>query len=315
MTDRLSVVVGRFQVDEPHEGHIYLLDYAGEQNSKLLIVLGSGPLPTTARKPLPFKTRQALLRTYYPDALYRELPDHHSDEVWSQNLDSLIADVLTREMNVMPHENRAVLYHSRDSFKHYYSGMFPTEEVEAADLGVSGTLHRKRLSRTPLGSRDFARGVIWANENRFPTVYSAVDAAIFRHREWRYADNELLLITKTGRDGLMFPGGFAEPSSVSDEEDVAREVLEECDIVVASEPPLRYIGSKNVNDWRYDGELDCIRSRMYLGYAKHSEMPVAGDDADTANYYQWSALDIDSFNPCHQPLFQQLHSYVFDNLY
>ena len=301
MIKNIGVVVGRFQVDELHEGHVSLLDTVQEKSDEMIVVLGTGPLPTTCRKPLPFETRKAMIEKDYPKAIVVEHLDHHDDSVWSSQLDSLISTVTAIHELIGP----VTLYHSRDSFKEYYTGDNKTEEITEADIGVSGTIRRKHIAKNPLRTQDFAKGVIWANENRFPTVYGAVDAMIFRDPK-EIEKPEILLITKTGRKGYMFPGGFTDPTSISDEQDAAREVWEECSIIV-SENELQYIGSKNVDDWRYNSEPDCIRSRMFLGYSVDNELePIAGDDAETAQWVDWKTLKVEDMNACHQPLLKEL---------
>jgi bifunctional NMN adenylyltransferase/nudix hydrolase len=301
MISNIGVVVGRFQVDELHEGHVYLLDTVSERSDQLIVVLGTGPLPTTARKPLPFETRKAIIEKLYPKAIIVEHHDHHDDEVWSKELDDLIETVRSVHQLIGP----VTLYHSRDSFATYYSGEYKTEEISEADIGISGTIHRRHIAKNPLRTQDFAKGVIWANENRFPTVYGAVDAMIFRDPK-EVANPQILLITKKGRDGYMFPGGFTDPFSSSDELDASREVWEECSIIIRHDE-LSYVGSKNVEDWRYSGENDCIRSRMFLGFSVDPEMePEAGDDAETAQWVDWKTLKTEDMNPCHQPLLETL---------
>lgn len=301
MINNIGVVPGRFQVDELHDGHISLLDTVQEKSDRMIVVLGSGPLPTTKRKPLPFETRKAIIEELYPEAVIVEHHDHHDDEVWSKELDDLIETVRSIHQIIGP----VTLYHSRDSFAQYYSGRYATEEISEADIGISGTIRRRHIAKNPLRTQDFAKGAIWANENHFPTVYGAVDAMIFRDPK-EIDRPEILLITKKGREGYMFPGGFTDPTSLSDEDDAAREVWEECGIPV-SEKELTYVGSKNVEDWRYAGEPDCIRSRMFLGHSMDPDIePQAGDDAETAQWVDWKTLKLDDMNPCHQPLLQTL---------
>lgn len=291
----VGVVVGRFQVDELHEGHKFLIDTAKKENDFVVAIIGIGPLPTTARKPLPFETRVEVIRKSFPDITVFGLEDHPDDDVWSKNLDDIIS------MNMRDWEVK--LYHSRDSFAEVYTGVYPTVDVPHADLGLSGTLHRQFLAENPSHSTEFARGVIWANLNKFPTVYGTVDGIIFRHFNHNFDENQVLLITKPGREGYMFPGGFADPASDSDEEDMIREVEEECSIIVDKQLVV-YLGSKKVQDWRYQGEQDCLRTRLFMGYSLAPALePIAGDDAETAQWVDFKDLYPRDMNPCHRPLY------------
>lgn len=310
----LGVVVGRFQIDQLHPGHRFLLDTVNEQCEKMLVVLGVGPLPTTCRKPLPFETRRAMILAIYPDAIVEALEDHPDDVIWSENLDGII-DALgyysiwdTKPPSFIENDktNKVKLFHGRDSFREVYSGQFNVVEIEQADLGLSATLHRQQIATTPELAPEFARGVIWANENKFPTVYGTVDMAAFdEYDKW------VCLITKAGRDGLMFPGGFADPECWDDQEDAVRELREETGLYEVKE--LRYVGSTRVEDWRYAGEEDCLRTRMFTCKIPDSSADItAGDDAETAEWYQWAILTEESFNPCHVPLFKMLKEYRND---
>ncbi len=292
----VGAVVGRFQVDELHEGHKTLISKALEENYLVSIMLGIGPLPTTARKPLPYETRIQVIRNAFPTKSERisffPLYDHPDDKVWSKSLDDTIKEY---------HGSWSVkLYHGQDSFTLVYTGEYPTVEVEHADIGNSGTLHRKFIAENPSHSQEFAKGVIWANLNKFPTVYGVVDVVAWN----RLVPNEVCLITKTGRSGLQFPGGFTEISSSSDEDDALKELNEETGLDKNLVTEIQYAGSLNIHDWRYVGEPDIMRSRVFTCIAEGS--PIGGDDAETAAWYNWRKLSFEDFNPCHRPIVQLL---------
>lgn len=288
----VAVVVGRFQVDELHEGHRFLLNYAQAVSDKLIIVLGNGPLPTSAHKPLPFETRAAIIKESYPNTTIVKLDDHRDDVVWSKNLDNLIHDSLGNANGAL-----VALYHSRDSFRDHYSGTFPVRDIPEADLGISGTLRRQRIANNPEDGSEFARGVIWANENKFPTVYSTVDVAVTN-------ETNLLVIQKNAAgSALLFPGGFADPSSNSDEEDAVREVEEETGLVVNIDQ-VKYLASMNIDDWRYRKERDTLRTKLFHVPYLGTSLPQAGDDADDAFWVQLDIIEEDDFHPSHRQLFR-----------
>lgn len=301
---RVGVIVGRFQVDELHEGHRLLIDKAYEDSSAVIIVLGSGPLPTSPRNPLPYETRAAMIRREYPQAIIAELNDRHDDQDWSNALDELIDNIIafTPELT---YTTEVSFYGSRDSFIDYYNGHYPYIHVEGADIGVSGTLRRERISKNPLGTTDFARGVIWANHAKFPTVYGVVDMAVYSVPEGE-EDPHILLITKYGREGYYFPGGFCDVGSLSDEEDASRETLEETGITVEPDK-WRYVKSLSVlDDWRYRGEPDEMRTRIFSTVLPDRPEPTAGDDAETAQWVAISSLKREDFHTNHHRLFDIL---------
>jgi len=297
----IGVIVGRFQLDEIHDGHKSLILEAAKRSDRLLIVIGYGVLPTTMNNPLSVAQRHQMMLEFVNyhslenKAVITTLADHPSDEEWSKNLDSLIESI--------EKDDNVTLYHSRDSFKDYYSGKYPVIELDVLD-NHSATLRRKYI-----GTRSwvadgpaFRRGVIWANQNRYPTVYSCVDGATVRYDESGQGNpKDVLLITKTDHPHYMFPGGFAEIGS-SDEEDVIREVLEETGIVAINP---EYVGSYiQSQDWRYRSEVDEIRTRLFiLTAADSAQEPIASDDAETAQWVSLYDLTIEDFHPCHQELF------------
>ena len=144
----IAVVVGRFQVPEPHPGHRHLLDTASGEHDELLIILGSSSTPSP-RNPLPFEIRKEMLLGYYPTATVLEIVDLHDDEKWSHQLDAIIAGHCA--------ENDAVLHHSRDSFAQHYRGRYPTKEVPELP-GHSGTDMREMVPSHK--TADYRRGFI-----------------------------------------------------------------------------------------------------------------------------------------------------------
>jgi len=309
----LGVVVGRFQIDMLHEGHKRLFEYVFEKHDQVLVVVGDSVLPTTKNNPLSYGQRRDMLNEYFYKCWYdinleefphvRRLQDHPSDDYWSQNLDALIRE----------HDTEAVLYHSRDSFKAYYTGEFPTFEVPAVDI-TSATAQREIIGKSEYYEyRDFRRGVIWANQQRFPTPYATVDAAVIRPVDGKWTKRtegiELLVITKKGMTGLMLPGGFAEIGS-TDEADALREVEEETGVIAESPD---YVGSFVQNDWRYTSEVDEVRTRLFICDYVSGE-PAGNDDADTARWVILQNTKLSEFNHCHHPLILKLVEYLGINL-
>jgi bifunctional NMN adenylyltransferase/nudix hydrolase len=181
-------------------------------------------------------------------------------------------------------------------------------ELEDADLGVSGTLHRQLIAETPEGSEEFARGVIWANYNKFPTVYPVVDMAVFNHNP-KTGYKELLVIEKGHMSGYMLPGGFCDVGSPTDEHDASREVLEETGIIV-NDKNWEYLKSLRItSDWRYRDEVDEMRTRLYATVMTSAPTPVAGDDAATAKFVPFHSLSEDKFNITHRVFFSTLLNY------
>lgn len=128
-----GVIIGRFQVPYLHLGHIHLIITALMENEEVVILLGT----TVGKKPdsrnmYGIFERKAMIRKLFPQIQIYVLFDKNNDEKWSHSVDD-ICDVL----------NNPTLYHSRDSFKDSYKGIYPLKEILELP-GFSGTKLRNQ---------------------------------------------------------------------------------------------------------------------------------------------------------------------------
>lgn len=291
-THDVGVIVGRFQVPELHEAHKLLIQHVCDQHDKVIIFLGLSPLRVTRENPLDFESRKQMILKEFPNVNVLYVKDHVSDEVWSQKLDEMIQDVVTPAQTV-------VLYGGRDSFMEHYTGTNPMRELEQ-DVYVSGTEIRKSISKKSVkATEDFRAGVVWAAHSGYPTCYPTVDIAIFNNDF-----TKILLGRKPHEDKFRLIGGFADPKSTSYEADARRETEEEAGISI-TDP--QYIGSCLVDDWRYRGEVDKIKTMVFV--AKHfSGQPRPGDDIVELRWF-----DVDSkleVVDTHVPLIDMVHTWL-----
>ena len=260
----VGVVVGRFQVDELHFGHRFLIESVLAKHRDVLVAIGvSGGLPSK-RDPLDYETRRRIILGSYPKVNVRPIYDCPSDEEWSKNLDRLVKKVFSGR--------KAVCYGSRGSFLEVYSGDSHHEFIEEV-AGFSGTTARWKISLAAVDSKDFRAGAIYAASSRFPVSYQAVDIAVVSF------DRGEILLGRKERDGgkLRFIGGFVDPSDESLERAVRRELFEEAPNIEISD--LRYLGSRRIDDFRYRGSDDGIMSALFIS-AFIFGSARAGDDLD-----------------------------------
>lgn len=290
----IGVIVGRFQVHELHEGQKSLIDTVREKHDAVLIFVGLTPLRNTTNDPLDFSARKRMIQEDYPDIDVYYIDDLYSDEQWSNNLDYQI------NRWKKPHQT-VTMYGSRDSFVPYYSGQFPTQELES-DIWVSGTTIRRRIANNFRPNKDFRAGVISASFNRYPTCFPTVDIAVIDK------DNgNILLVKKPDEDMLRFPGGFASPESPSYEADARREVAEETGVSIEE---VNYIGSTLIDDWRYRNNTDQIKTLLFEATYTFGR-PQGADDVELA---MWVSL-VDLFEgkvqvmPAHRPLVEMVKKY------
>lgn len=278
----VGVVIARFQVAELHDAHKELIDTVLANHPKVFIFLGLSQVRGSIYDPLDFQPRKQMLLEAYPHEKYPNLTigyvkDNRSDEDWSNKLDIQISDIMAPNDTV-------VLYGSRDSFLTHYKGKFETRELQATRF-VSGTELRTKIAQAPQSNPQFRAGAIWASHQRYPTVYSTVDIAVFDPQERR-----LLLARKPAETGYRFVGGFVDPKDDSFEDAALRELDEECGLTVGANA-LRYVGSKKVNDWRYaKNPSEKIMTHVYVGLYSMGA-PMADDDIAEIRWFNYDKFD------------------------
>src|SRR5581483_11113334 len=117
-------IIVRFQEDDLHEGHHYLLKQVTDNHRKVVIFLGVPPIMGTQRNPLDFNNRRVMIQNHYPNAVIVSLPDQGDNTRWAQTLDRRIREVF-------PYGD-VLLYGSRDSFIPHYKdgkGSFDCQEL------------------------------------------------------------------------------------------------------------------------------------------------------------------------------------------
>lgn len=268
----VGVLVGRFQVDELHEGHIKLLDTIVQNHSKTIIFLGNSPCKCTVRNPLDFEARKLMITEAYPEVIVMYIQDMYSDKAWSMRLDSQISDLVGINSKVR-------LYGSRDSFIKYYTpyGKYECEELEQISF-ASGTDRRRVISQKVKGSKEFRYGVIWAVMNQYPKCLPCVD--VLAVRDSKEGKTMVLLGKRNNEPKYRICGGFVNPRETW-EDAAKREFLEEAGVEI-HEP--QYLKSFVIDDWRYRGEVDNITSSLFMAEIKHGN-PVPGDDIDELRWF------------------------------
>ena len=259
----VAVIVGRFQVNELHEAHIDLITSVLNKHDRVLVFLGNSTIRNTLNNPLDYRARRTMIADKFPTVEIHYINDNPSDTAWTKNLDKLIGEQLLPMQTV-------TLYGSRDSFLKCYSGKHNTCELEATTF-ISGTEVRRRVCNNYPPTADYRAGMIAATAYRFPTAFQTVDIAVVNDK------GELLLARKPEEKKWRFIGGFSDPASVSLEEDAKREVQEEAGVEVGN---ITYLGSTLINDWRYRGEIDKIKTALFVAKYVFGKPEGADDVAE-----------------------------------
>jgi len=299
----VGVIVGRFQVNELHPGHLDLIKSVVAEHDRVLIFLGLSAARVTRTNPLDFEARKHLIQQSFPSVEIHYIKDQPYDDIWSKDLDTMIHDMVGPGHTV-------TLYGGRDAFISHYKGDHPVQEL-VQDSFTSGTLERKKLSRKVKESPDFRAGVIWAAYNQWPHSFPTVDIAIVDKDK-----NRLLLARKDNEEQYRFVGGFAG-SKESLEESARREVMEETHCEIGE---MKYITSMPIDDWRYRGEEDGIVTTFFEAAYIYGP-PKADDDIVELRWFDIGdlvhnvadqfALE-DTVIDTHMPLVKALIQYYTD---
>lgn len=248
-----------------------LINRVVSECDRVLIVIGTTDAIYTKRNPLELKEVMSTIVDSLPIDYVESIvngsnkldiaviKDHPSDSYWSENLDTLIRrDNTYSGLN----DSDVILYCSRNSFISSYSGSFKVVEVEAMNL-VSATNIRREIGNTINTSEDFRKGIIYATQHNYPIALSTVDVILYDITTKNYYFGR-----KIGENKNRLIGGFIDVTDESVEAAARREVLEETNIKKVA---LEYLGSKKINDFRYQNMSDrSVITHVYLGFF-HSE--------------------------------------------
>lgn len=270
----VGVIVGRFQEHELHSAHRNLIQHVCDEHDKVIVVLGLSPVVGTQQNPLDYEARKQMILDEFPEVTTCFIKDVNDDALWSKRLDERVEDILTPTQT-------AVLYGGRDSFIRHYSGKFSTRELHQEEWVSASEIRRSIAKASTHGNPEFRRGAIWAAFNRFPTAFPTVDVAIFNDN-W----TKLLLGRKPYEKQFRLIGGFANPESETYEQDARREVMEETGVEI-TDP--QYIGSAKIDDWRYRGEVDKIKTLLFVAKYQHGT-PKPNDDIAEVKWFAVSEL-------------------------
>lgn len=292
----VGIIVGRFQVPDLHDAHKQLIQTVCTKHDKVIIFLGLSPV-FNSDNPLDFEARKQMLHETFPNVIVAYVPDQPLDTVWSIKLDEQIKLLTGPKQTV-------TLYGGRDSFISRYSGKYPTEEL-VQDRWVSGTEIRSMVKNQVKASREFRHGVIWASWQRFDTVYTTVDIALTKDN-----GKKVLLARKPNEVLYRFPGGFIDKRDKSNEEAAMRELYEEVSGIEAEViTPKHYVGSFNIDDWRYRGANDSIRTLFYTTQYLFGA-PKASDDIAEVQWFELKKLTDDMIVSGHRILVNVLKEYL-----
>jgi bifunctional NMN adenylyltransferase/nudix hydrolase len=291
----IGVIIGRFQIDTLHKGHISLLDHVTKNHKKVIVFLGVAVGEHKEEQALGYATREKMIKGTYPDVVVQPLKDMGDDQKWSEQIDSKIREVY--------HHGSVVLYGGRDSFIPYYTGKFKTENVgNIIDVSDSATKRREEIKREVRDSADFRAGIIYHAANSYPNAFPCVDIALVKKSE---EEGTLILLCKKPEESLYrFPGGFVDPQDNSYESAARREAYEELGVNIEITNP-QYITSLRVDDWRYRKSKNKIITSLFKFDFLYGS-PKAQDDISEVKWFKVEDINLDLIVKEHKPLMESL---------
>jgi bifunctional NMN adenylyltransferase/nudix hydrolase len=305
--ESVGVVIGRFQIDELHAGHMELLHHAAKINDHVLVLIGTTVVRDSDKNPLDYDTRADMLDHYtgFFNLQYGarvkilSIADTFSNELWSDNVDRIIRD------NYDGFD--VTLYGGRDSFIPCYSGQFTVEQIETVE-GISATERRKEIIDKPIRTSEGRRGAIRAIARQYPKVHPTVDIALLRDMAPMVAFEPnwaVLLGRKPNETKWRLIGGFVDPTDDNYEAAALREAKEETGAEGITS--VKCLGSFKINDWRYTREQNKIITSFFRGVYQTGDVKPSDDIAEL----QWFIItDIKTnrvdINPNHQVLINTL---------
>ena len=177
LSEKIGVIVGRFQVPELTGGHKHLLVRACNTFKKIIIILGDtkklsgGYKRMDSHDPYSFEIRKSMILEWADEytmlsnklhGIYK-IEDIGNLGLWNEKLDQMLEFL---------GEENYVMVGSRDSFAQNYRGKYSVHILESHEefKNISGTEERKSLHNhyTRLinsggsVSSDFRKGMLWA---------------------------------------------------------------------------------------------------------------------------------------------------------
>lgn len=296
----VGVVIGRFQTDELHPGHIALID-AADKHHRLVVFIGVSPYLVTPADPLDFAAREQMIKERYPHAVVISQPDRpFSDAVWSSEIDEGLRRVFPLD--------KPTLYFGRGSSRAFYLGRHTTTEIDEVHH-VSATNIRESVGKSVLNNAGWRAGVIYAAHNMWPRAVPAVDVAIYRKGEKE--NDPLVLVGRRDNEGgvYRFPGGHVDIRDSSYEAAVLREAGEETGGNLELATP-EYIGSfraKSGSNWTMFTSFYSVA--VLFGDA------VGSDDLDHVHWFPLSQLENLRWADAHGEMAQRLSEWWSRKVY
>ena len=285
--EQIGVLYVPFQILSFLEVHRNILVKMQEAHEQIVIALPVRRVTPTKNAPLDYATRETMIRQYFDNSrkYIHVVPvvdkKYPKDKVAA--LENAVKSLFSSTQSVCLYTDADFtdLYRKNDGAWRTVVGTYAAMERQA---------RYETLGSGLVSDENFRRGVIFGLQSQFPISWGTVDIAIRRVVDGK---TFYLFGKKPGENGWRFPGGFKDREDPNYESAVWREAMEE--VLKKGIEPQKvfekpcYVSSRNVNDWRYKGEVDGITTLFYMvNFIGTEDQIKAGDDlCDT----KWFCLE------------------------
>ena len=286
MGTEYGVIIGRFQVFKLDQSHIDIIEAVRANHTHVVVLLGVSPI-RGRRHPLNIKARKQMIQERFPDVEIRKLNDARFDAKWVQNIEEALQDFPAGSIT---------LYSNSPSIYVNHGGkwpIFPLQQQEHVESESERMEAAERITHT----EEFRAGVIYGISSQWNRAILTVDVAVVKpSRDGIFC----LLVRKPNEPLFRFPGGYVDPADKIIEEAGVREVLEETQCVANN---LKYLGSLQVDDWRYRFEPDKIMTVFYIAsYVNGDPAPTDDIEDGEVKWFHISELTPGKVMEEHRPL-------------
>lgn len=287
---KIGVLIGRFQVPEPHEGHRFLLKRVSEMCDQLLILVGSSNRASSVKNPYSFAYRRNKLSEIVPKAIILPLNDYpYNDSQWMVDVAKTIEYVA--ESSPEPVLNISLFGHYKEG--NDYLKWFPQYQFENIDssIEVSGTEIRSAYRHLLPKNVQVDMAYFEKEESMFSTYpypgtlnFNCADAVV-------ECSGHVLLIQRGHAPGAgtwALPGGFKN-SNETFLQAAIRELYEETNLRVPKKVVLGSIKATQLFDSPTRGSgipRNTVAVRIVIQPDPSGSLPRAngGDDAALAKW-------------------------------
>lgn len=150
---KVGILIGRFQVSSPHEGHRFLINRILEKCDKLIILVGSANRARSIKNPFTFMERANAILDSFPDKQNRiwvvPLNDYlYNDSQWMAD----VAATVKHTLGVMKEDSADLTLYGHFKKGNDYLKWFPHMKFENIDseIELSGTEVRNSMRNSVL---------------------------------------------------------------------------------------------------------------------------------------------------------------------